>query len=110
MAENISCFHFIPVGDGNIFGQIGDNQIGAEWMGHSGNDRTRLSAAVFSSTDGNVDLPYGQNSYSGFFAGSQAFSTGKLGVQRLGGIRHVRRSSDDLPDQRRRSSARFGNR
>ena len=77
-------FHFIPVGDGNIFGQIGDNQIGAEWMGHSGNDRTRLSAAVFSSTDGNVDLPYGQNSYSTFFAGSQAFSTGKLGVQRLG--------------------------
>jgi hypothetical protein len=77
-------FHYIPVGDGNIFGQIGDNQIGAEWMGHSGNDRTRLSAAVFSSTDGNVDLPYGQNSYSAFFAGSQAFSAGKLGVQRLG--------------------------
>ena len=78
-------FHFIPVGDGNIFGQIGDNQIGGEWLGHSANDRTRLSAAVFSSTDGNVDLPYGQNSYTGFFAGSQAFSTGKLGVQRLGG-------------------------
>jgi hypothetical protein len=77
-------FHFIPVGDGNIFGQLGDNQLGAEWMGHSANDRTRLSAAVISSTDGNVDLPYGQNSYSGFFAGSQAFSTGKLGVQRLG--------------------------
>lgn len=54
-------------------------------MGHSDNDRTRLSAAVFSSTDGNVDLPYGQNSYSAFFAGSQAFSTGKLGVQRIGG-------------------------
>jgi hypothetical protein len=77
-------FHYIPVGDGNIFGQIGDNQIGAEWLGHSANDRTRLSAAVFSSTDGNVDLPYGQNSYTAFFAGSQAFSTGKLGVQRLG--------------------------
>src|SRR5256714_7486219 len=78
-------FHFIPVGDGNIFGQIGDNQIGVEWMGHSANDRTRLSAAVFSSTDGNVDLPYGQNSYTGFLAGSQAFSAGKLGVQRIGG-------------------------
>src|ERR1700757_3075800 len=78
-------FHFIPVGDGNIFGQLGDNQLGAEWMGHSFNDRTRLSAAVFSSTDGNVDLPYGQNSYSAFFAGSQAFSAGKLGVQRIGG-------------------------
>src|SRR5256714_8799475 len=78
-------FHFIPVGDGNIFGQVGDNQLGAEWMGHSDDDRTRLSAAVFSSTDGNVDLPYGQNSYSAFFAGSQAFSAGKLGVQRIGG-------------------------
>ena len=78
-------FHFIPVGDGNIFGQVGDNQLGVEWMGHSDNDRTRLSAAVFSSTDGNVDLPYGQNSYSAFFAGSQAFSAGKLGVQRVGG-------------------------
>src|SRR5579884_4136742 len=32
-------FHFIPVGDGNIFGQLGDNQLGVEWMGHSFNDR-----------------------------------------------------------------------
>jgi hypothetical protein len=78
-------FHFIPVGDGNIFGQVGDNQLGVEWMGHSDDDRTRLSATVFSSTEGNVDVPYGQNSYSAFFAGSQAFSAGKLGVQRIGG-------------------------
>jgi hypothetical protein len=82
-------FHFIPVNDGNIFGQVGDNQLGAEWMGHSADDRTRLSAAVFSSTDGNVDLPYGQNSYSAYFAGSQAFSAGKLGVQRVGGYAMV---------------------
>lgn len=78
-------FHFIPVGDGNIFGQLGDNQLGAEWMGHSYNDRTRLSIAVFNSVDGSPDLPYGQNSYSWFIAGSQAFSTGRLGVQRVGG-------------------------
>jgi hypothetical protein len=78
-------FHFIPVGDGNIFGQIGDNQLGVEWMGHSMDDRTRVSAAVFGSTDGNVDVPYGQNSYSAFFAASHAFSAGKLGVQRIGG-------------------------
>jgi hypothetical protein len=77
-------YHFIPVGDGNIFAQPGDNQLGVEWMGHSLNDRTRLSAALYSSTDGNVDLQYGRNSYSGFFAASQAFDTGKLGVQRLG--------------------------
>jgi hypothetical protein len=78
-------FHFIPVNDGNIFGQLGDNQLGAEWMGHSMNDRTRLSVAVFSSVDGSVDLPYGRNSYSTFIAGSQAFGAGRLGVQRIGG-------------------------
>jgi len=78
-------FHFIPVGDGNIFGQLGDNQLGVEWMGHSANDRTRLSVAVLNSVDGNVDLPYGQNSYNTFIAGSQAFNAGKLGVQRIGG-------------------------
>ena len=37
-------YHFIPVGDGNIFGQIGDNQLGIEYMGHSVDDRTRISA------------------------------------------------------------------
>lgn len=82
-------FHFIPVGDGNIFGQIGDNQLGVEWMGHSMNDRTRVSVAVISSTDGNPDVPYGQNSYSAFIAGSHAFSAGKLGVQRIGGYAFI---------------------
>jgi len=77
-------YHFMPVGDGNIFGQIGSNQLGVEVMGHSYNDRTRYSAALLSSNNGSVGLPYGANSYSGFFAASQAFDTGKLGVQRLG--------------------------
>jgi hypothetical protein len=74
----------MPVGDGNIFGQIGDNQLGLEYMGHSVNDRTRISAALVSSSDGNVGLSTGANSYTGFFAGSQAFDTGRLGVQRIG--------------------------
>ena len=39
-------YHFIPVGDGNIFGQMGDNQLGVEVMGHSYNDRTRYSVAL----------------------------------------------------------------
>ncbi len=77
-------YHFIPVGDGNIFGQIGDNQLGFEYMGHSVNDRTRVSASLISSSDGNVNLSTGANSYTGFFTGSQAFDTGKLGVQRIG--------------------------
>jgi len=76
-------YHFIPVGDGNIFGQIGDNQLGMEVMGHSVDDRTRYSAALLSSNDGNVNLTYG-NGYTGFFTASQAFDTGKLGVQRIG--------------------------
>jgi hypothetical protein len=77
-------YHFIPVGDGNIFGQIGDNQLGAELMGHSADDRTRYSASLLSSNDGNVNLTLGANSYTGFFTASQAFDTGKLGVQRIG--------------------------
>ncbi len=76
-------YHFIPQGDGNIFGQIGDNQLGLELMGHSANDRTRYSAALLSSNNGLVGLPYG-NAYTGFFTASQAFDTGKLGVDRIG--------------------------
>jgi len=77
-------YHFIPVGDGNIFGQIGDNQLGIEYMGHSADDRTRISASLISSNDGNVNLSLGSNSYTGFFTGSQAFDAGKLGVERIG--------------------------
>ena len=95
MAAAINIYHFIPVGDGNIFGQIGDNQLGVEWMGHSMNDRTRLSAALVSSTDGNLDLQYGSNSYSAFFAGSHAFDVGKLGTGPRGFLRHGGRGSDN---------------
>ncbi len=81
-------YHFVPVGDGNIFGQMGDNQLGVEVMGHSWNDRTRYSAALLSSTDGTPGLPYG-NAYTGFFTASQAFDVGKLGVDRIGGYAMV---------------------
>jgi hypothetical protein len=81
-------YHFTPVGDGNIFGKMGDNQLGVELMGHSFDDRTRYSAALLSSVDGNVGLPYG-NAYTGFFTFSQAFDTGKLGVDRIGGYAMV---------------------
>jgi hypothetical protein len=82
-------YHFIPQGDGNIFGQMGDNQLGVEVMGHSYNDRTRYSAALLSSVDGSVELPYGANAYSGFFAASQAFDAGRAGVQRIGAYAFV---------------------
>ena len=77
-------YHFIPFGDNNIYGQIGDNQLGVEVMGHSYNDRTRYSASLLSSSDGNVGLVTGANSYTGFFTASQAFDVGKLGVDRIG--------------------------
>jgi hypothetical protein len=76
-------YHFSPVGDGNIWGKMGDNQLGAELMGHSWNDRTRYSAALLSTNDGQPGLPYG-NAYTGFFTLSQAFDVGKMGVDRIG--------------------------
>jgi hypothetical protein len=76
-------YHFSPVGDGNIWGKMGDNQLGVEVMGHSWNDRTRYSASMLSTNDGTPGLPYG-NAYTGFFTASQAFDAGKAGVQRVG--------------------------
>jgi hypothetical protein len=58
-------------------------------MGHSANDRTRYSAALLSSVDGNPGLPYGSNAYSGYFTFSQAFDLGRLGVDRIGGYAMV---------------------
>ena len=81
-------YHFVPVGDNNGFAQIGDNQLGIEVMGHSKNDRTRYSAALFSSNDGNVNLPNG-NSYSTFLTASQGFDTGRFGVQRVGAYAYI---------------------
>ena len=76
------------MGDNNFVAQIGDNQLGIEWMGHSANDHTRVSAALFSSNDGNPDL-VNANSYSGYFSASQGFDVGGLGLQRVGGYYFV---------------------
>jgi hypothetical protein len=62
---------------------IGDNQVGAEWMGHSKNDRTRISASLLSSNDGSPGLPTSRG-YDAFISASQAFEAGSLGVQRVG--------------------------
>ena len=40
-------------------GRSATTSLGVEWMGHSVNDRTRVSAALLSSSDGNVNLPSG---------------------------------------------------
>ena len=89
-------YHFQPwlapgvVSPAYVFG-LGDNQLGMEWMGHSANDRTRVSAALLSGTDGNPDFQSGiggaaGRAYEAFFAGSQAFEVGNLGLQRVGGF------------------------
>jgi hypothetical protein len=67
---------------------IGDNQVGAEWMGHSKNDRTRVSASLLSANDGQSGLPTSRG-YNGYFAASQAFEAGSLGLQRVGAFAYI---------------------
>ena len=75
-------YHFVPVGDVTDFG-LGDNQIGAEWLGRSANSYTRVSVAILAGSNGVPGLPSGQ-SYDGSLTLSQAFDAGRLGVQRVG--------------------------
>jgi len=89
-------FHFIPVVTGYLR-PARRQPIRCRWMGHSYNDRTRLSITALNSVDGSPDRPYGQNSYSWFLAGSQAFNTGKLGVQRVGGYAMVGQAATTYP-------------
>ncbi len=81
-------YHFQPVGESTYAFGLGDNQVGLEWMGHSKNDRTRLSVSLLSSNDGSPGLPAGRG-YDVFLAGSRAFEAGKLGVQRVGAFAYI---------------------
>lgn len=81
---------------------IGDNQVGVEWMGHSKDDRTRVSASLLNSNDGqpNFSSANGANnngvitgkSYNGYSAASHAFEVGGLGLQRVGGFAYIGQS------------------
>lgn len=75
-------YHFLPAGDVTNFG-MGDNQMGAEWLGHSANSYSRFSVAMLGSTNGTPGLPAGK-SYDAAVNLSQAFDAGRLGVQRVG--------------------------
>jgi hypothetical protein len=82
-------YHFLPQGDINGFGGIGDNQIGVELMGHSKNSYARYSIALLSSVDGNPGLTSaGQAStartYDVYANLNEGFQAGGLGVQRVG--------------------------
>ena len=76
-------YHFLPSGSANNFG-FGDNQIGAEFSGHSFNSYTRYSVALLTTDDGEPGLPGGK-SMDAMFTLSQAFALGGgLGPQRVG--------------------------
>jgi hypothetical protein len=88
-------YHFQPVGEAYRFG-IGDNQVGLEWMGHSKDDRTRVSASLLNSNDGQPSFSFNNGvtpataltgkGYDAYFAASRAFQAGSFGVQRVGGF------------------------
>ena len=89
-------YHFRPPTENNglnpafpafNFG-IGDNQVGLEYMGHSKDDRTRVSASLLSSKDGSPGLTTSRG-YDGFFTASRAFEVGSLGLQRIGGFGYI---------------------
>lgn len=82
-------YHFLPIGDINGFGGVGDNQIGVELMGHSKNSYARYSIALLSSVDGAPGLTSaGQGgtarTYDVYANLNEGFQAGGLGVQRVG--------------------------
>jgi len=94
-----------------VFG-IGDNQLGIEWMGHSKNDRTRVSASLLQGTDGNPDFQAGNGgaagrAYEGFISASQAFEVPGLGLQRVGGFAYFGQAPT-FPEYTQGGDAIFG--
>src|ERR1700739_1010743 len=86
-------YHFQPfispgVPEASYAFGIGDNQVGIECLGHSKNDRTRISASLLSSNDGSPGLPTSRG-YDAYFAASRAFEVGSLGLQRVGGFAYL---------------------
>jgi hypothetical protein len=76
-------YHYLPEGSANTFG-FGDNQIGAEFSGHSFNGYTRYSVALLATNDGDPTIPTGK-SMDAMATLSQAWPMGNgLGPQRLG--------------------------
>jgi len=75
-------YHYLPVGSTNSFG-FGNNQIGAEFSGHSSNSYTRYSVSLLTTDDGTTGVPGGK-SMDAMFTASRAFAFGSgLGPQRF---------------------------
>lgn len=75
-------YHFLPVNSANNFG-LGDNQIGAEFMGHDATSYRRYSVAVLNQEDGVPGLATSKG-YDFNVTASQAFDAGALGLMRVG--------------------------
>jgi len=76
-------YHYLPEGSTNTFG-FGDNQIGAEFSGHSFNGYTRYSVSLLATDDGDPTIPTGK-SMDAMATLSQAWPIGNgLGPARLG--------------------------
>src|SRR5439155_928566 len=67
-------YHYLPSGSANNF-KFGDNQIGAEFSGHSFNSYTRYSVSLLTTDDGVAGLPGGK-SMDAMVTFSQAFALG----------------------------------
>jgi len=103
LAGTYQNYHFQPATESTPtffhFG-IGDNQVGVEWMGHSKDDRTRVSASLLNSNDGQPNFTSNNGgetaitgrAYNGYFAASRAFQAGSFGVQRVGGFALIGRA------------------
>jgi hypothetical protein len=90
-------YHFLPPGDINNFGGIGNNQLGVELSGHSKNSYARYSIALLSSVNGNPGLTSaGQGgtarNYDVFVNLNEGFQVKGLGVQRVGALAYVGQS------------------
>jgi hypothetical protein len=76
-------YHYLPAGSANNFG-FGDNQLGAEFSGHSSNSYTRYSVSLLATNDGDPTVATGK-SMDAMATLSQAWAVGNgLGPQRLG--------------------------
>lgn len=76
-------YFFTPPGDNNFFTGIGFPQLGAELLGHSGNDYTRYSIAVLTDSGGATGLPSNQ-SYDVYANFDQSFEVPRFGGQQVG--------------------------
>jgi hypothetical protein len=82
-------YHFLPSGDSNGFGGIGNNQLGIELLGHSKNSYARYSISLLSSVNGNPGLTSGgqggtARTYDVYTNLNEGFQISGLGVQRVG--------------------------